>query len=624
MFLRTALIVLLSGVFIFAAAAEQPSASSPIIYPKENSIVGSRVNLVLDPTEVPFFQVLVGKTEYPMIDTSTGRHASQGLELEPGVNTITVKVFAQPPADGKNGENKDQGAAAKKDGGNGNKQDKDAIRESLILVSTWKRQVFSKVDLITGKAPADFKQEPFHSSEHETSCSGCHNLDAPPRNAGAPKKPEDMICYVCHRKIPTGKNIHGPAAVWNCLGCHNPDLYPVKYAFSSADPWKVIKTTHTVEPMVFTLSTAELFKPASVVLLSKDKAKDALRDVVSYIRQNPADKIRLEVHSDNTPLKPQKTKKGKAIGFSSNQALTAARAQALTGLLREAGVPVKKLLSVGMGDKLPKAPNKTKEGRELNNRVEIVVSPADIKIINSQKLPVLKDRVRVVVNLSYSQGQQVKKLRIVEKLPKGLRYLKGSGFLGNRPAEPKINGNELAWDLGDMDTNFAENVSYVVKKGKGAAAVPETVNVAFISDGRSQTRAFDPKAPAKKSYTVKDACFKCHEGIANKKFKHGPVDAGYCNLCHDPHASPNPAWLRKPAWELCTTCHADQGSGVHVVAGVVYGNSHPTKSKRDPARPGKRLTCSSCHDPHSSENEQLFAYDVNSRAELCTICHAKK
>ncbi len=551
--------------------------------------------MVLDPTEVPFFQVSVGKTEYPVVDTSSGAHAYQGLVLEPGINVIAVKVLTKA----------------------GDKDKKDfqaaAAREIRVL----------NVDGFFSSIPPGFVRDPFHTRERESTCSSCHRMEVSSQDLNA-AKPDDVLCYTCHREIPKGKHVHGPAAVWNCLGCHNSDLYPAKYAFSSADPWKVIKTTHTVEPMVFTLSTVELFKPASAVLLSKDKAKDALRDVVSWIKQNPADKIRIEVHSDNMPLKPQKTKKGKTIGFSSNQALTAARARELTGLLKEAGVPVKKLLSVGMGDKLPKAPNETKEGRELNNRVEVVVSPVDIKVINSQKLPVLKDRVRVVVNLAYSQGQQVKKLRIVEKLPQGLKYMKGSGFLGSRPVEPKINGNELAWDLGDLDTNFAESVSYVVKKSKGAAAVPETVNVGFISDGRSQTRTFDPKAPAKQSYTVKDACFKCHEGITNKKFKHGPADAGYCSLCHDPHASPNRAWLRKPAWELCTTCHADQGSGVHVVAGVVYGASHPTKNKRDPARSGRRLTCASCHDPHSSENEHLFAYGVNSRAELCTICHSKK
>ena len=138
------------------------------------------------------------------------------------------------------------------------------------------------------------------------------------------------------------------------------------------------------------------------------------------------------------------------------------------------------------------------------------------------------------------------------------------------------------------------------------------------------SREFDPDMPFRHGHTVKEACMKCHEGVMVGEFKHGPVDAGYCNLCHDPHASHNPAWLRKSSWELCTTCHAEKASGVHVVAGFVSGFTHPTKGKRDPAQRGKRLSCASCHSPHSAASKDLYAYNVKTRFELCGICHAKK
>ncbi len=596
---RTAIAIALTLIVTSAFSADQQSAERPVVqilYPRDNAIVGNKVNLVLDPADIPYFQVSVNKTEYPVVDTSSGAHAYQGLTLLSGKNSITVNVLA---ASGEKGKQK------------------------FSVVSTRSITVFNREGFFSS-VPGGFTLDPFHTRERESTCSSCHRMEVSAEDWNH-AKPADVLCYTCHRQIPQGKQIHGPAALWNCLACHDPDLYPAKYAFTSHDPWKIVKYTKSVEPMVFTLPAADLFKPASAILVSKAKAKEAFAEVISYIKQNPGDRVRLEVHTDNTPLKQQKRVKGKSVGFKDNTALTAARARTLASLLRE-NTPVgqKKLQAVGMGEKLPKTPNKTKEERDLNNRVEIVVYPSDLKVINSQKLPVLKDRQRVVVSISYSQGPQLTKLRVAERLPRGMQYVKGSGFVKGKGTEPKTVASELVWDFGDMDSNFADSVSYIVKKGKDGAAVPDQTRILYVAQGREQSRDFDPKAPVGLGRTVKETCLKCHEAVVNKKFKHGPVDAGYCNLCHDPHASPNPAWLRRPSWDLCSTCHPEQGSGVHVVSGFASGKTHPTKNKRDPSRPGKRMSCASCHEPHSAETQYFYAFGVKTRAELCSICHSKK
>jgi predicted CXXCH cytochrome family protein len=587
-------VITIACIFLVSSAFSADQQNILLLYPKDHSVVGNKVNVVLDPTDVPYFQVIVNTTEYSVVDTSTGRHAYQGIVLEQGENKITVNILA--PSDEKD-------------------------KKKLSVVASRLIRVYNR-DGAFSPVPAGFTQDPFHTRERESSCSSCHRLEATQQDMN-PAKPEAALCYTCHREIPKGRHIHGPAALWNCLSCHNPELYPAKYAFSSVDPWKAAKSTQSIEPMVFTVLTADLFKPASAVLTSKAKVKESFGDVLNYIKQNPADRIRLEVHTDNAPLKAQKNKNGKSKGFKDKQSLTSARAKALAAVLKESGVGEKRLIAVGMGDKLAKASNKTQDGRELNNRTEIVVYPSDVKVINSQKLPVLKDRDRVVVSLSYSQGPQVKKLRIVERVPSGLRYVKGSGFLKGKTIDPNINGSELVWELGDRDANFTETLYYVFKKGKEASSVPLDTKVTYVSYEREQSREFDPTKPATRAYTVMEACLKCHPGMVDKKFKHGPADAGYCSLCHDPHASPYSAWLRRPTWDLCTTCHADKGSGAHVLAGFGKGGTHPTKSKRDPARPGKRLACAGCHEPHSAETGYLFAYDVKSRSELCGICHRK-
>ena len=575
-----------------AFSADPPGV--PLLFPKDNSVVGNKVNVVLDPADTPFFRVTVNETSSPVIDTSQGAHAYQGVALEPGINSITVDVLAPS-------------------------QEKEKKTQAVIASRTIK--VFN-ADGSFAQSPAGFSREPFHTRERESTCAGCHRLEVSKQDQVF-AKPDDVLCYVCHRELPKGKHIHGPAAVWNCLACHNPELYPVKYAFSAVDPWKVTKLTQSVEPMTFTLSSAGLFSAGSAALLSKARAKELFADVLAYLQQNPADKLRLEVHTDSTPPAQQKGKGGKSKGFKDNGALTAARARTLKVLFKEAGVGEKRIVSIGMGAKLPKSENKTAEGRELNNRIEMVVHPFYVKVINSQKLPVLKDRERVVVTLAYSKGPQIKKLRVVEQVPKGMQYVKGSGFLKGRPTEPKTPGGELVWEFGDMDANFNEALYFIVKKANNQVIIPPATRVAYRAFDREQSRIFDPKTPAQLGSTVAETCQKCHPEMTNGKFKHGPVDSGYCNLCHDPHASSNSAWLRKPVWDLCTTCHPDQGNGIHVVAGYIKSFSHPTKGKKDRSRPGKSLSCASCHEPHRGEHEYFFAYELNNRPDLCKRCHKK-
>jgi len=596
------IVATLTGVVMGATvfSAEPPVVT--IVYPKANSIVGNRVNLVLDPatdpSTVPFFQVVVNnKTEYPMIDLSSGKHAKQGLKLEQGINTITVRVLVKAVDES-------------------NKQ------TTVKMVFTRNIPVFNNEGLFSGDPPPQFTREYFHARENEAACSGCHRMEVAPDDLKH-KNPADVLCFVCHKNIATGRNIHGPAAVWNCLGCHDAELFPVKYQFTSLDPWTVKKTVQAVGPMLYTYSSAELFKTTSAELVSMEKTRDLLKDILIYTKQNPADKIRIEVHTDSILASELVKAKGKGGGFRTGQLLTDRRAKVLASALKDLGIPIMSITAVGMSDSLPKASNNTLAGRELNNRVEVVVYPAESEVLNSQKIPVLRDRDRVLLNLNYAQGPQIKKLKVIEILPKGMHYVKGSGYFRGRPRDPKANGEEMLWELGDMDAVFSESLFYVVKKDNDSMPMLPEVTVSYTAGSMQLTRKFNAKIPAKRGPSVKDTCLKCHGSILNGNFKHGPVDAGYCNLCHDPHASTYRAWLRKAPWDLCTTCHAEKASGVHVIAGFKSGKTHPTRLKPDPMRPGKRLTCSSCHEPHSAVNKDLFAYHIKTWQELCPLCHAK-
>ena len=624
-------------LIVATSSANQPllAPSLTILYPKHNSAVGKRVNFVLDPmtdwATVPFFQVSVGANDYPVVDTSTSRHAVQGLLLQPGVNLITVKALAPLPGVEK-----------------GEVSQKYQVLVSQSITVYNREGTFSIV-------PEIYRPQYFHSREHESDCSGCHRMDAEPKDQDA-ANPEDVLCYTCHRSIPSGKHIHGPAAVWNCLACHNPDLYPVKYVFTFADPWTVGRSSQPVEPAVFTIAADNLFLPRSSSLLSstvpavpmdkkrskektqellnaraeeirkrQEQERDLFKDVLEYLQMNPMDQVRIEAHTDTTPLPKPSGKK--AVGLKTLGQLTASQAKAVSGLLKKYGVAGKnRVLAVGMGSTLPKAPNTSVENRALNNRIEIVVYPAGVNVQNSLKLPLLKDRDRMMVKMTYSKGAaSVRGLKVVERLPRGMHYVKGTAVFRGRVKEPLAKGEDLVWALGDLGTDFQETLTFIVKRDKGIdAEVNPVTHLRFTIGTKEESRDFDPLKPYKVGMTVKETCEKCHPGLLSGPVKHGPADAGDCNLCHDPHGSNYPAWTRKQSWRLCTTCHAEKAKDVHVIAGFVYGDSHPTRKWPDPSRPGKRLACISCHSPHSGESSGLFAYSIRSKYELCGLCHAKK
>ena len=128
---------------------------------------------------------------------------------------------------------------------------------------------------------------------------------------------------------------------------------------------------------------------------------------------------------------------------------------------------------------------------------------------------------------------------------------------------------------------------------------------------------------------ISRTCASCHEDVQqwqSNKYGHGPVNDGRCERCHNPHGSDNEFFLRKSIWDLCTTCHAEKANGKHVVSSFVYGRNqgaHPTKDRRDPSRPDRELTCSSCHDPHGSSGVFLLRMKGSMPFNVCRRCHKK-
>jgi chemotaxis protein MotB len=101
----------------------------------------------------------------------------------------------------------------------------------------------------------------------------------------------------------------------------------------------------------------------------KPDGKNMLKKVASVIREEAVDnEIGVEGHTDNVPIKHS--------GWKSNWELSTARATSvLHYLVNDCGLKPNNLSATGYGEYRPVVSNNTKEGRQANRRVEIIIKP---------------------------------------------------------------------------------------------------------------------------------------------------------------------------------------------------------------------------------------------------------
>ena len=120
------------------------------------------------------------------------------------------------------------------------------------------------------------------------------------------------------------------------------------------------------------LSNKLLFRSGSVDIESK--GKDAIRILAGVLKQNPDIDVMVEGHTDNVPIKTAR--------FSDNWDLSVARAITIVRMLTTSyNVPPTRLTAAGRGEFMPRASNDTSEGKALNRRTEIILTPNIEKIL---------------------------------------------------------------------------------------------------------------------------------------------------------------------------------------------------------------------------------------------------
>ena len=131
-----------------------------------------------------------------------------------------------------------------------------------------------------------------------------------------------------------------------------------------------VKIDSTEKGLVITVMTEVLFDSGKAKL--REECFSILDKVSSVLRSELGDhNIGIEGHTDNVPITHS--------AWKDNWELSLQRAYSVLKHIESEGVDSERLSASGYGEYKPVASNESKEGRQLNRRVEIVVLPKLVK-----------------------------------------------------------------------------------------------------------------------------------------------------------------------------------------------------------------------------------------------------
>ena len=124
-----------------------------------------------------------------------------------------------------------------------------------------------------------------------------------------------------------------------------------------------VKTRNGV--MLVAMPSEVLFPSAGADL--SEPGKMSVMEVGVILKNLPERRFMVVGHTDSLPIK--------STIYKDNWDLSTARALTVTKFLVSAGLDPKRLLAAGHGEHDPSASNKSKDGREKNRRIEIILMP---------------------------------------------------------------------------------------------------------------------------------------------------------------------------------------------------------------------------------------------------------
>ncbi len=100
----------------------------------------------------------------------------------------------------------------------------------------------------------------------------------------------------------------------------------------------------------------------------------------------------------------------------------------------------------------------------------------------------------------------------------------------------------------------------------------------------------DKGALGKSDKSQTTTCYQCHDNFSdNFAYVHGPVAAGYCTMCHNPHMADNKEFLIRKGRDLCILCHDNNQ--------ITRMEAHQDIADAN---------CTECHDPHGGKDQTML------------------
>ena len=103
------------------------------------------------------------------------------------------------------------------------------------------------------------------------------------------------------------------------------------------------------------------------------RGREVLTRLAASLATLPNRLVRVEGHTDATPISPERAEQ-----FPTNWELSTARATTVVRFLEEQGIPGERLAALGFGEHRPLADNGTAIGRRRNRRIELVLTRAPV------------------------------------------------------------------------------------------------------------------------------------------------------------------------------------------------------------------------------------------------------
>lgn len=165
-----------------------------------------------------------------------------------------------------------------------------------------------------------------------------------------------------------------------------------------------------------------------------------------------------------------------------------------------------------------------------------------------------------------------------------------------------------------------------------------------LSDGVVFSKTLPPKNSENMTYKG-CATSACHTNIDAIRYKHNPIKAEGCNLCHTPILNTHKFKLFSNLQKMCTDCHEDKTKKNFGRAGGQWTlrtenhvfATHPLESlltaetvnqfkKTGLKLYNGKIECLTCHNPHGTNQPHLLREvpGKGDRVALCVTCHEQK